>query len=151
MSDAKHGDAIRLNLTHALTDLPQTLTYTDTGVIKSIDTAKVATDIGAPILRRKNTGDPAYHLACVHDDNAQRITHVIRGLDVAPLTQIHVILQHIMGWSSPEYRHHKLITDDTGKRLAKIDKSKSIAAYRTEGMSPNDIRIMVGLPQSPGQ
>jgi glutamyl-Q tRNA(Asp) synthetase len=58
------------------------------------------------------------------------------------------VLQKLMDWPTPHYYHHDLITDEAGKRLAKIDKSKSIASYRAEGATPNDIRRMVGLPDS---
>jgi glutamyl-Q tRNA(Asp) synthetase len=149
MSNAQPTDAIRLDLTKALALLPETLQYTDTGKSITLQTADLPAIIGAPILRRKDTGDAAYHLTCTHDDALQGITHIIRGKDVAPLTPIHVILQNLMGWPTPIYQHHGLITDDTGKRLAKIDKSKSIASYRAGGATPTDIRRMVGLPISP--
>lgn len=149
MSDATPADAIRLNLSKASAVLPPTLSYIEVGsgtpqtVTFSPET--LITDVGAPILRRPQTGDPAYHLACVHDDALQGITHVIRGLDVAPLTQIHVLLQALMTWTSPIYHHHTLITDESGKRLAKIDKSKAIAQFRADGATRQDIRAMVGL------
>ncbi len=145
MSDAKPTDALRLNLTKATALLPPNITYIDTGAQKTNHVADLVQSIGAPVLIRITTGDSAYHLTCTHDDALQGVTHVIRGKDVAPLTSIHVVLQHLLGWPTPIYHHHPLITDDTGKRLAKIDKSRSIASYRTEGASPADIRAMVGL------
>lgn len=146
MASAAPTDAIRLNLKAALSHLPAQLRYMDNDDEVTILMSEMPGIIGAPILRRKDSGDPAYHLTCTHDDALQDITHVIRGEDVAPLTPIHVILQQLMGWPTPIYRHHGLITDATGKRLAKIDKSKSIASYRAEGATPDDIRRMVGLP-----
>jgi len=148
MDSATPEDAIRLNLTAALDQLPSHLSYINNGETITFATADLPHTIGAPILRRKDTGDPAYHLVCTHDDATQGVTHIIRGADVAPLTPIHVVLQHLMEWPTPRYIHHDLITDDTGKRLAKIDKSKSIASYRAEGATPDDIRRMVGLPLS---
>jgi glutamyl-Q tRNA(Asp) synthetase len=148
MSTAKPTDAIRLNLQKACDVLPATLSYTEQDQIITFKTADLPAKIGAPILRRKDTTDPAYHLTCTHDDALQGVTHVIRGKDVAPLTPIHVVLQKLMDWPTPHYYHHDLITDEAGKRLAKIDKSKSIASYRAEGATPNDIRGMVGLPDS---
>lgn len=148
MTSATASDAIRLDLIKAQSHLPATLNYMSNDTQITINTSEIHKIIGAPILRRKDTGDMAYHLTCTHDDAAQGITHVIRGADVAPLTPIHIILQTLMGWPTPTYQHHKLITDDTGKRLAKVDKSKSIASYRAEGATPADIRRMVGLPAS---
>lgn len=151
MSDAKAGDAIRLNLKKAQLHLPKTMSYISNDTEVVVETSELSKSIGAPILLRKDTNDPAYHLACTHDDALQGITHVIRGADCAPMTPIHVVIQRLMGWPTPIYHHHRLITDTNGKRLAKINKSKSIAAYRAEGASPDDIRRMVGLPTSSGE
>lgn len=145
MESAKPTDALRLNLQKAALRLPETLTYVDNGVVVSLHPKDLTATVGAPILRRIKTGDPAYHLACTCDDALQRVTHVIRGQDVAPLTPIHVILQNLMGWPSPDYHHHGLITDDKGERLAKITKSRALATYRDAGATPADIRAMVGL------
>jgi len=148
MSQAQPGDAIRLNLHKAMKALPKTLHYINNGTEAILNTGNLTNEIGAPILQRKDTGDPAYHLACPHDDALQGVTDIMRGADCAPLTPIHVVLQHLMGWPTPRYHHHDLITDEAGKRLAKINKSKSIASYRAEGATPDDIRAMVGLPIS---
>ncbi len=145
MSDAEPGDALRLNLTKAQDCLPSEIFYVDTDQQKALQSADLNSTIGAPVLRRIATGDPAYHLTCSHDDALQGITDVIRGADVAPLTPIHIVLQNLMRWPSPRYHHHKLITDNHGKRLAKIDKSRSIASYRADGATPADVRTMVGL------
>lgn len=145
MSVAKPTDAIRLNLTKAAAQLAPTLSYIDTGETITFAPIDLAQTVGAPILRRISTGDPAYHLACSHDDALQGVTHVIRGHDVAALTPIHVVLQHLMGWPTPSYHHHPLITDDNGKRLAKIDKSRALASYRETGSTPENIREMIGL------
>ena len=149
LRDAVAGDAIRLDLGKALSEISTPMTYTETGV----DAAKrvmvtpdhLLSSIGDPVLRRKDTGDPAYHLACVHDDARQNISHVVRGTDLQALTPLHVLLQTILGYPTPIYHHHKLITDDDGKRLAKIDKSKALSKYRAEGASPQDIRELIGF------
>jgi len=101
--------------------------------------------IGSVVLWRQHYA--AYHLASVIDDHAQGITHVIRGSDLFESTQIHVLLQHLLGYDTPNYCHHRLITDEAGKRLAKRHDAKSIQVYRDQGATPADIRRMVGLPQ----
>ncbi len=88
----------------------------------------------------------SYHLSVVVDDAAQGVTHVVRGADIQDATPIHVLLQRLLGLSTPVYHHHKLIRDENGKRLAKRDDARAIAKYRAEGATPNDIRQMVGLP-----
>jgi glutamyl-Q tRNA(Asp) synthetase len=149
MSDAKPGDALRLDVAKAANRVAATLAYTETGGggHKRVSvTPEVLTEtLGDPVLRRKDTGDPAYHLACIHDDARQAITHVVRGMDLEALTPLHVLMQALLGHPTPIYHHHGLITDAKGKRLAKIDKSKALGRYRAEGLSPADIRQMIGF------
>lgn len=102
------------------------------------------TEIGDIVLARKDMGT-SYHLSVVLDDAAQGITHVTRGADLFEATKIHVILQRLLDLPTPTYHHHRLIRDETGKRLAKRDDARAIAKYRAEGATPEDIRAMVGL------
>ena len=149
MADAQPGDGIRLDISKALAQITGPLHNHEiaTGTARKVDVTEPALlhGIGDPILRRKNTGDPAYHLACVHDDALQEISHVIRGTDLRDLTPLHVVLQRLLGYPTPLYHHHALITDESGKRLAKIDKSKAIAKYRAEGATPDDIKKIIGF------
>ena len=101
--------------------------------------------IGDVVLARRDMGT-SYHLSVVIDDAAQGITHVTRGEDLAEATPIHVLLQHLLDLPTPIYHHHRLIRDEAGKRLAKRDDARAIATYRAEGVSPADIRRMVGHP-----
>lgn len=100
--------------------------------------------MGDPALARKDAG-VAYHLAVVVDDAAQGVTHVTRGADLAASTPLHRLLQALLGLPTPLYRHHRLIRDAEGRRLAKRDDARSLAALRAEGATPADIRRMVGL------
>jgi glutamyl-Q tRNA(Asp) synthetase len=100
--------------------------------------------IGDVVLARRDMGT-SYHLSVVLDDAAQDITHVVRGEDLFEATQIHVLLQRLLGLPTPIYHHHILIRDETGKRLAKRDDARAIRSYRDQGASPTDIRAMVGL------
>lgn len=76
----------------------------------------------------------SYHLAVVVDDAAQGITHVIRGRDVFASTHAHRALQALLGVPSPIYRHHKLVVDADGKRLAKRAAGLSLAELRECGI-----------------
>ena len=75
----------------------------------------------------------------------QGVTEVARGQDLFSATPIHVVLQRLLGLPTPRYHHHRLIRDETGKRLAKRDEARAIRQFRAEGRSPEDIRAMVGL------
>lgn len=100
--------------------------------------------LGDVILGRKDVGT-SYHLACTHDDALQGITHVIRGQDLFFATHVHALLQTLMDWPAPRYRHHRLLLDEEGKRFAKRDRSLTLQALREAGETPETIRVRVGL------
>ena len=87
----------------------------------------------------------SYHLAVVVDDAAQGVTHVVRGRDLFLATAAHVLLQKLLRLPSPVYHHHRLITDATGRKLAKSNRDTSLRALREAGATPADVRRMVGL------
>lgn len=99
---------------------------------------------GDVVLQRKGT-PASYHLSVVVDDAAQGITHVTRGRDMEAGTDIHVLLQMLLGLPSPIYNFHKLILGDDGKKLAKSRGSESLADLRARGWTPEDVKRAVGL------
>ena len=100
-----------------------------------------AAPFGDVVLARKDT-PTSYHLAVVVDDAAQQVTLVIRGRDLLHATHLQRVLQALLELPAPSYRHHALIADEAGRRLAKRDRAKTIAALREAGHSPDDIRRM---------
>jgi glutamyl-Q tRNA(Asp) synthetase len=100
---------------------------------------------GDVILGRKDAG-ASYHIAVVHDDALQGVTHVIRGEDLRASTDIHVLLQRLLGLPTPVYQHHRLLTGPDGKRYAKRDQSLTLASLRANGATPADIHARIGLP-----
>ncbi len=146
------GDTLRLNLNEiakrhgAELELSFLETGPQNGRIKFTLQEMIDT-VGDVVLARAGMGT-SYHLAVVLDDAAQEVTHVVRGMDLFDATKIHVLLQHIMGISSPIYHHHDLIRDDNGRRLAKRDDARAIRTYRQDGHTPDSIRQMVGLTSS---
>jgi glutamyl-Q tRNA(Asp) synthetase len=100
--------------------------------------------LGDAVVGRKDVGT-SYHVAVVHDDALEAITHVIRGRDLFLSTHLHRLLQELLGLPTPVYRHHRLIADEAGKRLAKRDAAREIAVLRAEGATPKDVRRLVGL------
>ena len=106
---------------------------------------RLITGVGDVVLCRKDARAVSYVLASVVDDAAQNISHVIRGEDLFEITRLQVLLQNLLGLATPIYHHHRLIRDETGKRLAKRDDARAIRLYRAEGATPDDIRRMVGL------
>jgi glutamyl-Q tRNA(Asp) synthetase len=138
--------ALRLNLSKAAALLP-TLTFTETGTHPG-ECSTQPTDLiqttGDVILSRRDIG-VAYHLAVVVDDAAQGITEVTRGEDLFAATPLQVALQHLLGLPTPQYHHHRLIRDENGKRLAKRDDARALSKYRAEGLTPDDLRMKIGL------
>ena len=87
----------------------------------------------------------SYHIAVVVDDALQGITHVVRGRDLYAATAVHVLLQRLLNLPAPHYHHHRLITDEAGRKLSKSDRDTALSALRAAGKTADDIRRMVGL------
>jgi glutamyl-Q tRNA(Asp) synthetase len=99
---------------------------------------------GDVIIQRKGT-PTSYHLSVVVDDAAQEITHVTRGRDMEPSTDIHVLLQMLLGLPQPIYTFHKLILGEDGRKLAKSKGSPTLRSLREEGRTAADIRAAMGF------
>jgi glutamyl-Q tRNA(Asp) synthetase len=92
----------------------------------------------------RNDAPASYHLCVTHDDAAQEVTLVTRGEDLKPATDLHRLLQALMGWPAPRYAHHRLLTDATGRRLAKRDQALTLRALRERGVSVAEVQRMAG-------
>lgn len=99
---------------------------------------------GDVVLARKDT-PASYHLAVVVDDASQGVTLVTRGLDLLPATHLHRLLQALLRLPAPRYRHHRLITDAAGRRLAKRDQATALRTLRGNGVRPEEIRTQLGF------
>lgn len=99
---------------------------------------------GDVVLARKDAGT-AYHLAVTHDDALQGVTHVVRGLDLFEAAHIQRLIQTLMGWPAPVYRHHRLLTGPDGRRYAKRDQSVTLAELRAGGLTPEALRAELGF------
>ena len=143
---AGHPHALRLDMGRALAAVEHTaLTYRvfDPGGGARECTAQPER-WGDAVIVRKDT-PTSYHLATVVDDALQGVTHVIRGTDLQAATDLHVLLQRLLGLPTPAYHHHKLILDESGRKLSKSAGDLSLAALRDQGATPGDIRAKVGL------
>lgn len=93
---------------------------------------------GDVVLARKDV-PASYHLCVTHDDALQGVTLVTRGVDLKAATDLHRLLQTLMGWPEPAYAHHRLLTDAVGRRLAKRDRAATLESRRSEGGSAQAI------------
>ena len=153
----EHGDyALRLDMRKALVSLGgagviRKLHFKEVGKGPDGEKGKIALDmaaliegVGDVVLARKDS-PASYHLSVVLDDAFQQVSHVTRGEDLFEATPIHRVLQALTGRPTPIYRHHRLIRDDEGKRLAKRDDARALATLRNDGATPEEVREMVGL------
>lgn len=100
--------------------------------------------LGDVVLARKDVAT-SYHLAVTVDDARQGVTLVTRGVDLFAATHIHRLLQALLDLPTPRYRHHRLLTDASGKRFAKRDRSLTLMALREAGRTPEEVRAMAGM------
>ncbi len=144
--DIVAGVALRLDMGNALAAAPD-LNWVELGCGPDGETGLVPARPGIwgdVILARKDF-PASYHLAVVVDDAAQGVTDVVRGQDLFHSTSIHRLLQHHLGLPAPRYHHHRLIRGGGGEKLSKSLASRSLASLREEGMTPADVRRLVGL------
>jgi glutamyl-Q tRNA(Asp) synthetase len=105
----------------------------------------VAQAVGDFVLQRAD-GLWAYQLAVVVDDAAQRITHVVRGEDLADNTARQILLQRALSLPTPVYLHTPLVLAADGHKLSKqngavpVDVSHPVAALQAAA-------LVLGLPR----
>ena len=108
----------------------------DDDVVRAVDEGGLALEtrplasLGDPVLRRRD-GSFTYALSVVVDDGIDRITRVVRGRDLAPMTAGQIALQRWLGLPTPTYRHHLLLLEPRGEKLAKLHGSVSWDELRT--------------------
>jgi glutamyl-Q tRNA(Asp) synthetase len=101
---------------------------------------------GDVVLARKDS-PASYHLCVTHDDAVQGVTLVTRGEDLKAATDLHRLLQMLMGWPAPAYAHHPLTVDSHGRRLSKRDNAMTLKAMREAGASPNEVVRLLATRQ----
>ncbi|MBX6424382.1 MAG: tRNA glutamyl-Q(34) synthetase GluQRS [Variibacter sp.] len=123
------------------------LSWRETGAGPAGETGEIAAAPAAwgdVVLARKET-PTSYHLAVVVDDAAQGVTHVVRGQDLFAATSIHRLLQALLGFAAPQYRHHRLVLGADGRKLSKSTKATALRELRAQGVTPAEIRRLIAL------
>ena len=142
--------AVRLNISACLETLSAPLEgFLETGRGTGGEHGLIALQpgvLGDIVLGRRDVG-VSYHLAVVIDDHDQGVSLVTRGEDLFTATHVQRLLQAVLGFAAPRYRHHRLIRDASGRRLAKRDQAQTLAALRASGMSPAAVRARLRLNQ----
>lgn len=88
--------------------------------------------LGDVVLVRKDL-PASYHLAATLDDAADGVTLVTRGADLFAASNVHRLLQALLGLPVPRWHHHALLLDETGEKLAKRRGSPALADRRMAG------------------
>jgi len=126
---AGHPHALRLDVARAANT---TLHFTD----RAHGRFRCEPQALGDVVLRRNSGGYAYHLCVVCDDAIQGVTLVTRGEDLLRVTDIHRLLQHLLGLPEPLYEHHRLLLGSDGRRLAKRDGAPTLRALREAGQDP---------------
>ena len=139
--------AWRLDMGAALKRFGGRLFWEETGAGAAGESGALPADPagwGDVVIARKDV-PTSYHLSVVIDDALQGVTHVVRGRDLFHATSVHRLLQEMLGLSPPVYHHHRLVLDADGRKLAKSKGDEGLLALRAAGVTPADVRRMVGL------
>jgi len=104
-------------------------------------------DFGDVVLARKDV-PTSYHLSVTVDDYRQGISLVTRGDDLMNVTSIHRLLQALLGYPAPEYYHHPLLKDSSGRRYSKRDQSMTIRSLREKGLTAHEIYTLADFNNS---
>lgn len=152
LSAAERAARVASGAVHALrldvaTAVRNGLHFQETGFGPAGESGRIVVQpdlLGDIVLGRKDTG-VSYHLAVVVDDADQGVSLVTRGDDLFAATHVQRLLQELLGLALPRYRHHPLVRDSAGRRLAKRDRDATLAALRAAGATPEDIRSRVAL------
>ena len=96
------------------------------------------------VVLRRNDGVPAYNLAVVVDDAAQRISHVLRGDDLLTSTPRQRLLQDLLTLPRPTYAHLPLVLAPDGSRLAKRHGAVTLQDLAERGVSPTGALARLG-------
>lgn len=128
--------ALRLDMGRAIDAVGTTLSFEEEGEgIVPCDPAR----FGDAVLARKDA-PASYHLCVTHDDALQGVSLVTRGEDLKPATDLHRLLQALLGYPAPRYAHHRLLTDAEGRRLAKRDRAATLRELRAAGVTAEAVK-----------
>jgi len=93
----------------------------------------------------KSDGYPTYHLACVVDDHAMRVTHVVRAEEWIISTPKHILLYEALSWTPPQFFHLPLIRNPDRSKLSKRKNPTSVLWYRKQGYLAEAVVNFLGL------
>jgi glutamyl-Q tRNA(Asp) synthetase len=145
-TEARERYALRLDMATAMARAGE-LTWMEMGQRPNGDHGSVRAmpDAWGDVILARKEAPTSYHLSVVVDDALQGVTYVVRGQDLFHATSVHRLLQMLLGLPAPAYHHHRLLLDGEGKKLSKSTQATGLRELRAQGVTPAEIRKMVGL------
>ena len=137
--------ALRLDVARALACVQAPLFWREYGEGAEERRVEAAPEAWGDIVLRGKGRPATYHLAVVVDDRLQQVSDVVRGRDLFASTSAHRLLQELLGYGAPRYRHHRLVLDVTGAKMSKSASSRPLAALRAGGLSASVLRASLGF------
>ncbi len=93
----------------------------------------------------KSDGYPTYHLAYIVDDEAMRISHVLRGDEWIPSAPRHMLIYRALGIEPPVIAHVPRVLGPDGSKLSKRHGATSVFEYRDQGFLPEAVFNFLAL------
>ncbi|HHV56706.1 MAG TPA: glutamate--tRNA ligase [Firmicutes bacterium] len=81
----------------------------------------------------KSNGMPTYNFACVVDDHAMGLTHIIRAEEHLSNTPRQVLLYQALGYELPKFAHVPMILAPDRSKLSKRHGATSVEEFREQG------------------
>lgn len=136
----------RLHVSRA-SSLAGPLSFTEYGRGPQGEHGPIAVDPGlmGDIVLARRDAPASYHLAVVVDDAFQGVSLVTRGNDLFAATHVQRLLQALLALPTPGYAHHRLILDESGRKLSKRSGPVTLRDLRREGWTPPRLRERLGL------
>lgn len=110
---------------------PNSIEFDDL-IFGKINTDLLATKETDPVIMKRDSY-PTYHFANVVDDNAMRISHVLRGSEWISSTAKHIQIYQAFGWPLPNFAHFPLITMSDGTKMSKRNNQSHVKSWIDAG------------------
>ena len=92
------------------------------------------------VLVRDRLGNWTYQFAVTVDDHLQKVTDVIRGLDLLESTGRQLRLARLIGRTTPpRFWHHSLVMKSPGQKLSKSDGDTGVRELRAQGWTAEQV------------
>ena len=101
-----------------------------------------AKSLGDVVIKRQN-GMINYILACAIDDGLQNISHIMRGLDIMPMTATQLFINKACQLPHADYFYHlPLLHNNDGQKLSKQNLAKPIKDERPSELLVHALRLL---------